>query len=234
MAAWDDVIPEIDKKVMVKSGHILKSGFGKNPAVLVIDATYNFVGLDKPILESIETYSNSIGEQAWRCVANIQTLLNTARTLGSPVFYTTCHCNPSEAAFDSFARKKRSDSTEGPRGREIVDELSPIPDEVVLQKRYASAFFGTPLISFLHGAGIDTVILTGFVTGGCVRATAVDAHAYNLKVVVVEDCVADRMEISHKVSLMDIDMKYGDVIRLDEVIEFLQGLKQSPCVDSTN
>lgn len=88
-----------------------------------------------------------------------------------------------------------------------------------------SAFFGTPLASHLVHAGCDTVIVTGMTTSGCVRATVLDAFKYNFNVVIPSECCADRSQISHKVNLVDMHMKYADVVSSDETIDYLQKLR---------
>ncbi len=93
--------------------------------------------------------------------------------------------------------------------------------DLVVDKSYASAFYGTPMVSYLNGLGVDSILMTGGVTSGCVRATIIDAISRNYNVAVIEDCVFDRIEISHKVSLLDMWMKYCDVISLKEALEYL-------------
>ena len=94
--------------------------------------------------------------------------------------------------------------------------------EIVLRKAAPSAFWGTPLIGLLNGASIDTVIVAGESTSGCVRATVVDAKSYRFKVLVPEECVFDRHESAHAMNLFDMDQKYADVIDLNETIDYLR------------
>ncbi len=101
-------------------------------------------------------------------------------------------------------------------------ELAPRSSELLLSKKKASAFFGTPLISYLVEHGVDTVIVTGCTTSGCVRATVVDGQSYNLRMIVVEDGVFDRGELSHAASLWDMQAKYADVVSSDEVVTYLE------------
>ena len=114
-----------------------------------------------------------------------------------------------------------------PPGDVIVDELAPKPDEmVVCQHHKPSGFFGTELAALLVYDKVDTVVITGLTTSGCVRATAVDAFQYNFDVVIPFECVADRSQISHKVNLLDLHMKYADVAPLDDVIGWLKSLQK--------
>ncbi|MCW8173537.1 isochorismatase family protein [Natrialba swarupiae] len=105
---------------------------------------------------------------------------------------------------------------------ELADGIEPGPQDVVIDEKYKpSMFFGTQLESMLSYDGVDTLIVTGMTTSGCVRATVVDAFSYNYRIIVPEECVADRSQISHETTLFDIDMKYGDVRPLDDVLEQL-------------
>ena len=97
---------------------------------------------------------------------------------------------------------------------------------MLLPKRHASAFFGTALASYLVDFGADTVLVTGATTGGCVRATVADAFSYNFHTIVVEECVFDRIRISHDISLFDMDAKYADVVPVDTAIDYLRSLHQ--------
>jgi maleamate amidohydrolase len=109
------------------------------------------------------------------------------------------------------------------RGYDFVKEIEPRDSELKLPKNQASAFFGTPLVAHLVQMGVDTVVITGCTTSGCVRGSAVDANAYNFKTVVVEDAVYDRSPTSHAVNLFDIAHKYADVVTARETIEMLGG-----------
>jgi len=128
-------------------------------------------------------------------------------------------------AFNGFAKKadRKGDSfLEGHKGTQIVEEIAPLEEDLVVNKSYASAFYGTAMVSYFNGLGIDTILMTGGTTSGCVRATVVDAITRNYNVAVIEDCVFDRIEISHKVSLFEMWMKYCDVISLKEGLDYLR------------
>ena len=107
----------------------------------------------------------------------------------------------------------------------IQEELAPAPGELIIRKESASAFFGTPLIAHLTQLGIQTLIVCGESTSGCVRATAVDAYSHGFHVVLVEECCFDRSIISHKVNLFDMHHKYADVMHVDEVVKHLETLQ---------
>jgi maleamate amidohydrolase len=230
MATWDNILTQRDKEVFALSGYGKRAGFGQRPAVLVIDVNYNFVG-DKPepILESVKRFRNSCGEEGWQGVQRIRELLSDARKKHLPTFYTTGHDDRTNTVAFGRWQAKNSRSTEDmteewDKGNHIVEEIAPQQGDIVVRKQKPSAFFGTPLISMLNEVHADSVLLTGTTTSGCVRASVIDAFSYNLKVSVIEDCVFDRGQASHKINLFDMAMKYADVISLKEAIEYVRGL----------
>jgi len=110
--------------------------------------------------------------------------------------------------------------------QEIAEAIKPLPSELVIKKTKASAFFGTPLLSALHNLKVDSLLVAGTTTSGCVRATVVDAFSYNFSCFVVEECTFDRFGLSHLVNLWDMNAKYGDVITLDEALHNIASLPQ--------
>jgi nicotinamidase-related amidase len=225
--AWDKYLTERDRLVFEQAGYGRRCGFGAHPALLIIDVTYSFVGaVPEPLLESIKKWRNSCGEEGWAAVRQIQPILQAARASHVPVIYTFEEARPDfvdiGVHLGKNRRSKESTSVQGHKGTQIVAELAPAPDDLWLSKKRASAFFGTPLISYLVGLGVDTLIVTGCTTSGCVRATVVDGQSYNLRMIVVEDGVFDRGEVSHAISLWDMQAKYADVVPAQEVIEYLK------------
>jgi nicotinamidase-related amidase len=230
VAIWDDVLPELDRKVFEAAGWGRRAGLGSRPVVMVIDVNYNFVGdRPEPILESIKRWRFSCGERGWEGVRAIRRLLERARALRLPVIYTTNPRRPD--GFDlgvwNLKNHRSTDDVDvaGHKGNEIVDEVAPRPGDLFIEKKKPSAFFGTPLVSYLVSLRADTIILTGTTTSGCVRATAVDAVSYNFRVGIPEECVWDRGELTHKVNLFDLHQKYCDVMTLDETLSYLGGLE---------
>ena len=222
-----DLLSDIDKQVLKVLGYGKRRGFGKNPALVIIDAQKKFIGSDLPILEASKIYPICIGERANRAVENISPLLQVAREKHCPVFYSTSGVPANEMPFNSFARKRVVHEFSGKipeDGDEIADMIAPRESEWVVDKRYASAFFGTPLMSFLNTLRIDTLLVTGFVTSGCIRAFVVDAASYNFNTVIAEECVADRFETLHDAALLDIHLKYADVLPTAEVLEYLKSV----------
>ncbi|MCC6175729.1 MAG: isochorismatase family protein [Chloroflexi bacterium] len=209
---WADLFPADEIEVYRRAGYQRAYGLGTRPALLIVDVEYNFTGLrGQEHLESIAMYRNSCGPMAWESIPHIARLLELARSLGLPVAYT-----------HGF---ERPDTLRSPRlGTQIVDELAPRPDELVIEKESASAFFGTRLAANLVKRGVDTVIHTGCVTSGCVRASVVDGAAHGFKNAIVEECVFDRALTPHRVNLFDMDAKYGDVMALEQVEAYLRSL----------
>ena len=212
MAIWDDVIPEAERQIYAKGGTgEARVGMGEQPAIIVVDMTYGFVDSAFPLGHSVTGYP---------AVEAIRRLLEHARLLGIPVFYsrsksgaTTCERGRWKGG-GAIAHPGMLD----PKANTIVADIAPQPGDIVIAKTWPSVFFGTDLPSYLCYHRVDTLIVTGMVTSGCVRGTAIDAFSYNLRVIIPEECVADRGQTSHKVALFEIHMKYGDVLPLHQVM----------------
>ena len=225
---WNRFLTERDKQVLAASGLGVRQGFGKRPALLVVDVSYDFTG-DKPepILESIKRWSNSCGAEAWEGIKAIQRLLAAARAKDLPVIYTMGTRRPDNWDSGSWSWKNsrlgERQTTRGSNlpGHAIVAEIAPQPRDIVIDKQKASAFHGTALVSYLTLLGADSLIVAGVSTSGCVRATVVDAHSNNYRVAVVEEGCFDRSQASHAINLCDMHAKYADVVKLDEALAFI-------------
>lgn len=218
---WDGVITVDDEARYEAAGFGRPVGIGERPALLVIDVQYRTVGTRPlPFFEAVKEFPTSCGEAAWPAVANIARLLAAFRAAGRPVLYP--HVAP-KAATDAGRLGGKVPAIMGvpERGYHFVDEVAPQEGDVVLPKKHPSAFFGTPLVSHLVDLGVDTLFVTGCTTSGCVRASAVDAFAYNFHVVVPHDAVYDRSDTVHRVNLFDLAQKYADVVDTDEAIHLL-------------
>jgi maleamate amidohydrolase len=228
---WNKFLTERDKAVFAASGYGARGGFGKRPALLVIDVNYAFCG-DKaePILESIKRWRNSCGEESWPAVAAIKSLIDKAHDKGLPVIYTTGIRRDDNWDSGSWSWKNgRSDEdTAAPvpniDGNQIVDEIAPGPKDIVILKQKPSGFFGTNMTSYLTLLGCDSVVVTGTTTSGCVRATVLDAFSQNYRVALAEEGCFDRSQASHAINLCDMNAKYADVVKTSEVIDFFDGL----------
>lgn len=226
---WDPYLDERDKKVYQSAGLGTKMGIGKKPALVIVDVQYGFTGdSSENIEESIQKYPTSCGESSWRAIGQIKKLLEAAREAKLPVFYTIIEGSKSSSN-DRVAIKgnifDHPALLEGEKGTQVVEELNPKYGEIVISKKKPSAFFGTPLISYLTAHQVDTVIVTGCTTSGCVRATVIDAFSNNYRVIVPEECSFDRGIASHAINLFDMQQKYADVVSVEQVKKELAGLK---------
>lgn len=226
---WDDLLRAADREVYEAAGYGRESSPGERPALLVVDVNYNFCGdRREPILESIKRFHNSCGEQAWDAIPHIVTLLDAARSAAVPVFFTTQEMRVDSLRVGAWGRKNRRaferDEEAERLGTTIVPQLAPRKDELIIRKTKPSAFFGTPLLSYMTQLKTDTVVVTGATTSGCVRATVVDAFSYNYQVVVVQECVFDRGQASHAINLFDMQAKYADLVSVDEAVSYFAGL----------
>lgn len=191
-----------------------RAGFGRRPALIIVDMTLGFTDPESPLACDLEGP-----------VSNIQKLLHAARDAEIPVLFTTVAYRESDkVTAAAFIAKVPALLTleAGSRWAEIDPRIAPLETEPVLNKLFASAFYGTGLPSALAAAGVDTLITTGASTSGCVRATAVDALQYGYRPVVPREAVGDRNPEAHEANLYDIDAKYGDVVPTDEVLRYLQ------------
>jgi maleamate amidohydrolase len=200
---------------------------GRHYPLLIIDVQYRTVGtVPRPFFEAIKEFPTSCGQVAWDAVANIQRLLALFRERDWPVLY------PHVARKESFdtgrlAAKVPALMTVAERGYDFVEEIAPRNGDILLPKKHPSAFFGTPLTSYLIDLGVDTLIVTGCSTSGCVRGSVVDAFAYNFRVMVPHDAVYDRSQVSHAVNLFDMSEKYADVASTVSCINSLGALAKA-------
>lgn len=226
---WEKYLDLRDSKIYSNAGLGTMYGLGKKPALLIVDVQYGFTGDGaKEIEEAIKTYPTSCGTASWEAIPHIRRVLDTFREKELPVIYTIIEGSKSSDNDRVAIKGQIFDHPlllEGEKGTKVVAELAPINGEIILSKKKPSAFFGTPLVSLLTAKGVDSVIVTGCTTSGCVRATVVDAFSNNYKVVVPEECVFDRGITTHAINLFDIQQKYGDVIPVEQVISLLETLK---------
>ncbi|MGE0733651.1 MAG: isochorismatase family protein [Alphaproteobacteria bacterium] len=191
-------------------------GFGARPAVLVIDFIKAYTTPGAPLFAAGVVVA----------VKETVALLAAARRAHVPIIYTKVLYHPNGMDGGMFVKKVpvlRS-MVEGEPLAEIVPELPPAPEDLVLVKNYASSFFGTTLQATLTALGVDTLILTGCSTSGCVRATAIDGVQHGFRVIVPRECVGDRHDAPHVANLFDINAKYGDVVGKTETLQYLAGL----------
>lgn len=191
-------------------------GFGHTPALLVVDFINAYITPGSPL------YAPDV------CSAVEQTveLLSLARQKGLLVIFTQVLYNQNARDGGLFVKKVPvlQRLVAGEPLADIVPSLAPAATDVVITKQYASAFFGTSLASLLTSCGVDTLLLTGCSTSGCIRATAVDGMQHGFRVIVPRECVADRHIAPHEANLFDINAKYGDVVARQEVLDYLARL----------
>ena len=222
---WNRFLTPRDQEVLRRAGREKNQpfGFGARPALLLVDVYYAALGAERvDILESVERWPMSCGSQGWEAVDRIVVLLEQARRLGIPVV----HVGLLEGFPSPWARETRNvlsklTAEEEARAYQLVDEVKPRDDELVVVKTAPSAFQGTPLEYHLTALGVDTLIVCGESTSGCVRATVVDAATHRYKVGVVADACFDRTEASHWINLFDMDQKYADVIEVAAAGDYL-------------
>lgn len=219
---WSDVVPPEDIASFARefTGEDRPIQAGTRPAVLVVDMTRAFVD---------SAYPTGYSATGYPAVAATAALLSAARSRSLPIFYTKLYADPDyvpHPAERGLWRSTEKPLPPGlPPGDVIVAPLAPRPEDIVINKAdKPSAFFGTPLTSYLQYLGRDTVIITGMTTSGCVRASVLDSFQHNFHTLVPHECCADRSQISHKVSLFDMHMKYADVVSLQETLDYLERL----------
>jgi nicotinamidase-related amidase len=232
-ASWEELLGPEDRAVLERGRWARRAGFGERPALLVIDAQYYMSGI-RGADDNASRYPLACGESAFVAIDQIARLLLASRAADIPVFFTRYVVDPVNDDVGMFHRKigagvGRGDNLYfgGTHGAEIVAELRPLPTEIVIDKKKYSAFFGTPLLALLIDRRVDTCIIVGGSTSNCIRATAVDAMQYNFFTIIPEEAVFDRLPISHKVNLFDINRSYGDVMRVDEVLANLASLREA-------
>lgn len=224
MNPWDAIIPQSEKDAYRAAGFGRRTGLGKRPALLIIDVQYRTVGTEpRPFWEAIKEFPTACGQVGWDAVPHITRLLALFRAKGWPVLYPYVS---QKEAFDKgrLADKVPALMTVAKRGYDFVAQVAPDQNDVLLPKKHPSAFFGTPLVSYLIERGIDTLVVTGCTTSGCARGTVVDGFAYNFRVLVPFECVYDRSQVSHAVNLFDMSEKYADVMSTDEALAALQSV----------
>lgn len=193
-------------------GFGLRMGFGERPAVVVVDFVNGFTDPSMPL-------GAEVGPQ----IAATVRLLDAAREAGVPIFYTVIYYEPDMADAGVWRLKQAGLKSlqAGTPAVELDPRLGRRDGEQVIVKKYASAFFGTDFLSRLNSSRVDTLLITGCTTSGCVRATAVDAVQSGIRPIIIEEAVGDRAEAAHRQSLFDLGQKYADVVSLDEALAYV-------------
>jgi maleamate amidohydrolase len=188
---------------------------GTRPAIVVVDFTYGFTDTQYPTAADMRP-----------AITATRQLTDFARSAGFPVIYTTIAYHPGEIDKLPWLKKASGMAAllEGSRLVEIDASTGIQPQDAIISKKGASAFFGTSLAALLAGTGTDTVVITGATTSGCVRASVVDAVQSGFNVLVPRDCCADRAEAPHEANLYDMNQKYADVTDAADILAWLQSV----------
>jgi nicotinamidase-related amidase len=207
------------KQGYAAAGFNRKLGFGNTPALLVVDFVGAYLIKGSPLYAGVE-----------RARDNAARLLDTARRARIPIAHTCVSYAPDGADGGVFFRKvaalKVFAQGADPALQAFDPALTPKPGEIVVVKQYASAFFGTSLASTFRTLGVDTILIAGVSTSGCIRASALDACQNGFIPVVVADAVGDRDRKIHESNLFDLDAKYADVVPLSAACQFLRKWKR--------
>lgn len=207
-----------DLSANYKKAYDNRIGFGERPALILVDFVQAYFDENCVLYAGVED-----------ALASALRLRKVARAANIPVIYTNVVYHDDGADGGVFFRKApvlQNFIVGSPMG-EWPSGLKPADDELVISKQYPSAFFGTSLASTLHVMGVDTLIITGVTTSGCIRATCVDTMSHGFIPIVVADACGDRHEAPHEANLFDMNAKYADVVGEAETIEYLQQLGQS-------
>jgi maleamate amidohydrolase len=211
--------PASDAEFFRQRGFGQKLGFGERPALLVVDMARAFT-------DPAMTLGSNLDSQ----VAAIQTLLAAAHDRDVPVIFSTVSYEDEDLRDAGvFGMKQKGSATlrAGTEGVQIDPRLDFRKTDSLLVKKYASCFFGTDLVSRLLVRHVDTLIITGCTTSGCVRASAVDACQIGFRPMVVREAVGDRSQAAHDQSLFDLNAKYADVVTLEETLAYLNSRRAS-------
>lgn len=198
-----------------QAGFAATLGWGRRPALVVVDVAVAYLQPGSPLYADFDAVVDSIGR-----------LIAAARETATPIWFTSVAYRPGGADGGMFFKKVpplRCFEAGNPLGR-LTDRLERRPEDGLVVKQYASAFFGTSLASSLTASGVDTVVLTGLTTSGCIRASAVDALQHGFRPIVVREAVGDRHPGPHDANLFDLQAKYADVVSEREAIATLRAL----------
>jgi nicotinamidase-related amidase len=206
------------RSIYNRSGLGHRIGYGNRPCLLIVDMQIGFTSPEKsPLAGNLDAQ-----------VAAINKLIPAARKKGVPIVFTVVGYDPKVPGDGGLWAEKAPTILELKLGSDLV-ELDPrirrAPEDLLLVKKYASAFLGTPLSMSLVTRGVDTLIVTGCTTSGCVRASVVDALWHGFRPIIPREAVGDRAEEPHEANLFDMDSKYGDVVSLADVLAYFEELK---------
>ncbi len=217
-----EYLSEGEVRMLDAAGYGGSVGAGlEHPVLLVVDATRGFCGADAAadLEDAVAVYPHACGRSAWAALPRIRALVDGARRHDVPIVFTRPFPPDRRPGHLGRWEDKNHRRVATPADAyDVVGETGFRPTDTLLEKDCPSAFFGTPLSRWLHGMGVDGVVVCGGSTSGCVRATVVDAFSHDLRVVIAADATFDRLVASHRVTLLDLELKYADVATADGIV----------------
>lgn len=229
MKPWEHYLNDQDRAVMTRGRFGRRMGFGRRPAVVVIDAQKYMVGESG----NDAAWPSSCGEVGRRAVSEITNVVKQAQSANVPCIFTLFELDRDGSDIGVYSRKRELLDSDrwclaGTIGAEMVPSLHPGAGDIVFVKKKPSGFHGTPLLGYLIDRSIDTVIVVGGATSNCIRATVFDSASYNFRTIVPQEAVFDRIPISHAISLFDMDRQFADVVSVQDVLDYFQDLPDVP------
>ena len=221
MKKWMEQIPEAERGILAKAGFQGELTLGAHAALIVVDVTMGFCGSKGLTLdEAIREFNTACGPMSWETMPRIAQLIGLFRAQNLPIVYTMGDLN--STPYTGRATKSKKGGGPRPGYNDFPAEITPRDGEWVLPKTKASGFFQTPMTSYLARQHVDTVVVCGVSTSGCVRATSVDAHSNGYTTFVVDDCCFDRSYFAHCANLFDLNAKYATVLSVDEIATLMK------------
>lgn len=217
MKDWQKHIPKAELDAYQRSGFHGDLAMGERAALIVVDVTLGFTGSrGLTLAEAVAEFSAACGPSSWIAMPKIARLIGLFRSRGLPIVFS--RSDLTDIGWTGKATKAKRAARPLPAHFNVFpDEIAPRAGEWVLEKTKASAFFGTPLATYLVKERVDTLVFAGVSTSGCVRASVVDGFSHGFTTFVVEDCCFDRSEFAHAANLFDMSGKYASVLSLGEL-----------------
>jgi maleamate amidohydrolase len=217
MKEWMNMIPESEQAIYQNAGFHGSLELGHKAALIVVDVTYGFTGSEGLTLEeAIQEFPTACGPASWEAMPRISRLIELFRNKQLPIVYTHSDSRSTPYTGKATKRVSRTHKVE-PRSNDFPESIAPREEEWKLGKTKASAFFLTPLNVYLLKEHVDTLVICGVSTSGCVRATTVDACSHGYTTFVIDDCCFDRSYYAHCSNLFDMQAKYASVLSLNEL-----------------
>jgi maleamate amidohydrolase len=224
---WMKLIPEAERNTYRRAGFFSNLELGQQTALIVVDLTYGFTGSENLTLEqAIQEFPTACGPASWEAMPRLSRLIALFRELHRPIVFTKSDLATTQ--FTGNATKSKRTGPVNPKFNEFPPIVAPREGEWVLAKTKASCFFQTPLTTYLLKQRVDTLILCGVSTSGCVRASAVDSFSHGFATFVVDDCCFDRSYFAHCANLFDLQAKYAAVLSLYELESLMRPKRQQP------